>query len=230
MLLYLLVDQPLDFWHDPLTLTILGVIGTILGAIIGAAVAYLIFRRQTTKKIISYQVVSNAPITTLNKTLQNTVTIQINGKPVNNARQVVLTLRNQGNVAVKPNDYDKPLKFAFTGSKVVGTDILDTVPPELKNSIDHSTYVQIGADSAELEKILLNPKDSITLTILLEGDYNQLDVAGRIIDGRILEYLGMGIGFGLSIIPCLVINTNSMEYNLPSRNSSKYHHPFGSKA
>lgn len=190
MLLYLLADQPqTDFWHDPLTLTILGVVGTIVGAIIGAAIAYLIFRRQTTKKLITYQIVSNAPIATLNKSLQNTVTIQINGVSVPNARQVVLMLRNQGNVAVKPNDYNTPLKFVFNGSKVVGSDILDTDPPELKNSINHNSFVQFGADSAELENILLNAKESITLTILLEGDYNQLDVAGRIVDGKILEYV-----------------------------------------
>lgn len=193
MLLYLLADQPqTDFWHDPLTLTILGVVGTILGAIIGAAVAYLIFRRQTTKKLITYQIVSNAPIATLNKSLQNTVTIQINGQPVNNARQVVLTLRNQGNVAVNGADYDKPMKFIFTGSKVVGSDILGTVPPELKNSINHSTFVQVGTDSVELEKILLNPKDGIALTILLEGDYDQLDVSGRIINGQIIKYVEGG--------------------------------------
>lgn len=189
MLLYLLADQPPDFWHDPLTLDILGVVGTIVEAIIGAVVAYFIFRRQITKKIISYQIVSNAPIATLNKSLQNTVTIQINGVSVPNARQVVLMLRNQGNVAVKPIDYNTPLKFVFNGSKVVGSDILDTDPPELKNSINHNSFVQIGADLAELENILLNAKESISLTILLEGDYNRLDVAGRIVDGKILEYV-----------------------------------------
>jgi len=191
VLLDLLVGQPLtDFWHDPLTLTILGVVGTILGAIIGAAVTYLIFHRQATKRLISFQIVSNAPIATLNKSLQNTVTIQINGQPVNNARQVVLKLRNQGNVAVKPSDYDTPLRFIFDGSKVVGSDIFDTDPPELQNSINPNSFVQIGTGLAELEKILLNPKESITLTILLEGDYNRLDIAGRIIDGKIVEKVG----------------------------------------
>jgi hypothetical protein len=189
VLLYLLAGQQPDFWHDPLTLTILGIVGTILGAIIGAGIAYLIFRRQTTKKLISYQVVSNAPIATLNQTLQNTVTIQINGKPVNNARQAVLTLRNQGNVAVKPGDYDTALRFAFNGSKVVGSDIFNADPPELKNSINHNTFIQIGTDSAEIEKILLNPKESITFTILLDGDYKELDVSGRITDGKIIEYV-----------------------------------------
>ena len=189
MLDLLVTQPPTDFWHDPLTLTILGVIGTIVGAIIGAVIAYFIFRKQTTKKLVTYQVVSNAPIANLNKTLQNTVTIQINGQPVNDARQVVLRLRNQGNAVVKDDDYDKPLKFVFTGSKVVGSDILETAPPEIKNSINISTFIQMGADSAEIEKILLNPKDSISFTILLEGDYHQLDVSGRLIGGQIIKYV-----------------------------------------
>ena len=62
-------------------------------------------------------------------------------------------------------------------------------PPELKNSINHNTFIQIGTDSAEIEKILLNPKESITFTILLDGDYKELDVSGRITDGKIIEYV-----------------------------------------
>jgi hypothetical protein len=189
-LLYLLANQaPSDFWHDPLTLTFLGVITTLIAALIGAFVAYLIFRRQTVKKLISYQIVSNAPIAILNKATQNRVKIEIDGQPVNNARQVVLTLRNQGNAAVKSTDYDKPLQFVFDGSQIVGSDILETNPPELMNSITPSTLVKKGINGAELENILLNPQDSITFTILLEGDYNHLNVAGRIIDGKISEYV-----------------------------------------
>jgi hypothetical protein len=189
-LLYLLANQTtLDFWHDPLTLTILGVIATLLAALVGASVAYFIFRRQSIKKLISYQIVSNAPIATLNKALENRVKIEIDGHHVKNARQVVLTLRNQGNAAVKRDDYDEPMKFVFVGSKILGSDLLATVPPELKNSINFSTYVQLGTDSAELEKILLNPNDVIALTFLLEGDYDQLNVGGRIIDGKIVEYV-----------------------------------------
>ncbi|MGI9058701.1 MAG: hypothetical protein ACR2H5_08980 [Ktedonobacteraceae bacterium] len=89
MLLDLLADQPPDFWHDPFTLTI-----------IGAGVAYLIFRKQTTKKLITYQVISNAPIANFNKTSQIPVEIKIKNKLVTNPRQIVLKLRNQGNVAI----------------------------------------------------------------------------------------------------------------------------------
>lgn len=189
MLLSIIVAQPSDFWHDSLTLAIIGAIATLLAAFIGAFVAYLIFHRKTIKKLISYQIVSNAPIATLNKSLQNRVKIEIDGKPVDNARQVVLTLRNQGNAAVKRGDYDEPMKFIFVGSKIVGSDILETNPPELKNSLNHNTYIQVGIDSVELEKILLNPNDSITLTILLEGDCKLLSVGGRIIDGKIVQYV-----------------------------------------
>jgi uncharacterized integral membrane protein len=178
-----------DFWHDPLTLTILSIVGGLVCAFIGAGVAYAIFRKQTSKKLISYEIVSNAPIATMNKTLQNTVTLQINGKTVNNARQVVLALRNQGNVAVEAANYDTPIKFVFLGSNVVGSDILATDPPELKNSINVGTLIQAGPDSVELEKILLNPNEKVAFTVLLDGDYKSLDISGRIIDGRIIKYV-----------------------------------------
>lgn len=69
-------------WHDPLTLTILGLIGTIAGAIIGVAAAYLIFRRQIAKEVISYQVISNAQIVNLNSLKQIAVKNEINRQSV----------------------------------------------------------------------------------------------------------------------------------------------------
>lgn len=198
MLLNLLADQPpTDFWHDSLTLTILSILGVILAAIIGAVIAVYIFRKQTVKKLLSYQIVSNAPIANFNNTSKNTVEIKINDKVVTNPRQVVLKLRNQGNVAINTGDYANSLGFSFTGSKFIGSDVIETRPPELKNSITPpkmNDFIKSGTnstDSIELKNILLNANESITFTILLDGDYTQLDRSGRIVNGEIVKYSDM---------------------------------------
>ncbi len=117
-ILNLLDNQPSDIWHDPFFLTVLGIAGTLVAGLIGAFVAYWIYSRQRSKKEISYQIISNAPIASVNKHLENRVTIQVDGKPVKNARQVVLKIENMGNVAVKRDDCDEPIKFVFDKSDI----------------------------------------------------------------------------------------------------------------
>ncbi|HJT59227.1 MAG TPA: hypothetical protein VJ761_22160 [Ktedonobacteraceae bacterium] len=190
MLLYLLAGQAsTSILDNPFFLALLGVIATLVVGFIGAGVAIWIYRKQRSKKIISYQLVSNAPIAIFNKTLQNQVTIQINGQPVHDARQVVLRVSNQGNSAIKPSDFYESITFVFVGSKIVGSDVLDANPPQLMKSIHPTTLVRVGADGVRLEKMLLNANDSITFTLLLEGDFDHLDVSGRIIDGEIIKYV-----------------------------------------
>ncbi len=204
MVLDLLAGQPQnDIWHDPVFLTILGSLATIFAGLIGAVVAYWVYRKQRSKKVISYQVISDAPIANINKGLENRVTIQLDGKPVEDARQVVVTIRNSGNAAVKRDDYDEPLKFTFNSSEIIGFDILNTEPVELINSIDKKTIVTLheeitlvtkgGFESAlleseaQFEKFLFNPKQTVTVTFLLDRAYKELQVGGRIVDGEIVK-------------------------------------------
>lgn len=66
MSLNLLLDtQPLDIWHDTVFQLIVVVIATLLSAFIGGAIAILVYRRQKSKKEITYQIVSDAPIATI---------------------------------------------------------------------------------------------------------------------------------------------------------------------
>ena len=204
MLLYLLAGQPpTDFWHDPFVQFIINVVVALIVGIGTVLVAIWVFRQQRTHKKIAYQVISNAPIVNVNKGLENRVSVRLDDHPVKAARQVVLKVSNSGNVAVKRDDYDEPLKFVFTGSKVIGSNILSTEPENLIDSIDNRTFVNIGVDSAQLHEFLLNPKQSITLTVLLDGAYNQLDVRGRIVDGSIVEYVERELSVNTLGLLCL---------------------------
>lgn len=197
-MLYLLADPtPTDFLHDPFGQFIIYVVVAVVVGLGTSLVAIWVFRKQRSKKEISYQVISDAPIASVSKGLENRVTIHVDGKPVGTARQVVLKIRNSGNVAVSRDDYDMPINFAFKESLAIGGDVLSTEPENLINTIDKKTFMSIFVfdpnkglvpDSAVIDKILLNPKESITLTFLLSGAYSKLDVGGRIIDGKIVKY------------------------------------------
>jgi hypothetical protein len=195
LLLNLLANQPPDFFHDSFGQFVINVAVAIVVGLITAFVAIWVFRKQRSKKEISYQVISNAPIASVSKGLENRVTIHVDGKPVGSARQVVLKIRNSGNVAVSRDDYDMPINFAFEESLVIEGDILSTEPEDLINTIDKKTFINVFVvdpnkgfvpDSAVIDKILLNPKESITLTFLLSGAYDKLNVRGRIVNGEIV--------------------------------------------
>lgn len=75
-MLIILDTQPTDIWHDPLVLTVIGVIATLIAGLIGAFVAYWIFQKQRAKKEITYQVLTDAPIANLNQRIAN-INIQV---------------------------------------------------------------------------------------------------------------------------------------------------------
>ena len=71
MLLDLLANQPPDFLHDPFWQFIINVVIAVLVGIVTALVAIWVFRKQRTRKELSYQVISNAPIAHVSKGFKN---------------------------------------------------------------------------------------------------------------------------------------------------------------
>lgn len=188
MLLSIFETQPADIWHDPLFLTILGIAATLLAGIIGAIVAYWIYRRQRSKKEITYQVISDAPIANINKEVKDRVKILFDGNPVEDINLLVLKVWNPGRVAVKRDDFDEPITFEFGERKVVASDILSMEPANLIDTKDIKTFFTLGSESVELQKFLLNPKEEISLKVLLTGPPYKVSGRARIVDGKITEF------------------------------------------
>jgi hypothetical protein len=68
VLLYFLADKPsANILDNAFFLTLLGAGVTLLAGLIGAFVTYWVFRKQRSKKEISYQIISDAPIATVSK-------------------------------------------------------------------------------------------------------------------------------------------------------------------
>jgi hypothetical protein len=71
-------------------------------------------------------------------------------------------------VAVKRDDYDEPMTFTFEGCEILGSNILNTEPESLINSVDKKFFVspviidedagKIIEGTATIQKFLLNPK------------------------------------------------------------------------
>jgi hypothetical protein len=82
MLLDLLANQPPDFFHDSFGQFVINVAVAVLVGIVTAVIAIWVFRKQCSKKEISYQIISDVPIASISKGFEKRVTIQLDGKPV----------------------------------------------------------------------------------------------------------------------------------------------------
>src|SRR5437867_813165 len=102
MLLSIFVTQPTDIWHDPLILTVFGIAATLLAGIIGAIVAYGIYRRQRNMKEFTRQILSDLSIISkqpiaeesIGRQVENRLKIIFDGKPVEDLRLVSLKVWN----------------------------------------------------------------------------------------------------------------------------------------
>ncbi len=171
-----------------------GWIGVIVAIFVGiatvvATVAITIWavRKQRSRKEISYQIISDASIASINKEVKDRVKILFDGIPIEDMNLLVLKLWNSGNAAIKPEDYVEPIKFEFDGRKVASADILNMEPSDLIDPKDIKSFFTLELDSVKLPKFLLNPNEAISLKILLTGPTDKVTGRTRIVEGRIIE-------------------------------------------
>src|SRR5947208_7078313 len=135
------VSLSIDIWHDTAFQFVVIAVVTLLAAVITSFISFWIFRKQRNRKEISYEVVSNAPIASINKEVKDKVEILYEGKPVKDLSLLVLKVWNSGNVAVKPEDFIEPIKFKFEGRTIISRDLLDTEPKDLIDPMDIGKFL-----------------------------------------------------------------------------------------
>lgn len=192
MSLAILLDtQPTDIWHDPLFQFGTNVAITVLAIVVSSFVSIWIYRRQRSKKEISYQIISDAPVISVDQKIAPQVEIKLDGKVVKDVTLAVIKVWNSGNMAVKRDDYDEPIKFEFKGRTVMSSEVLETEPKDLMDSTLFKTFIpspQQAQEYVELPPYLLNPKQSVTFSVLLDGAKGITKKRGRIVDGTIVLF------------------------------------------
>jgi hypothetical protein len=160
----------------------------LLAVLAATLIPIYIYRRQKNRKEIMYQVISDAPIASINEEVKDRVKILFDSNPVTDMNLLVLKAWNSGSVAVKRDDFDEPITFVFGGRKVVSSDILSADPTNLIDLKDIKSYLILGEESVGLQKFLLNPKETITIKVLLTGPAGRVIGRARIVDGKISEF------------------------------------------
>jgi hypothetical protein len=179
-----------DFWHDSFGQFITNVVVALACAIIGGVIAIWIYQKQRNKKVISCEIISDAPVLSIHQTIANRVKIELDGNPVKEVTLVVFKVSNTGNTAVDDKDYKEPLTFTFSTRKVISSEVVETEPDDLIDETSRKTFIPLptpGQDFIEFPNFLLNSKQSVTFSVLLDGAKDEISKKGRIIDGNIIN-------------------------------------------
>lgn len=167
----------MNFLRDP----IWTFVGIVVGAIVGGAAIYFPLRR--TRKALSYEVVSNVPIVTVQRGANNVVTenieIRYKDKPVHDVRLIVVRVWNSGKLPIVPDDYVESITITFWGN-MLASDIVETSPASLKRNVIGGGGIGPGFQAVALRNILLNPGDSVTVQALMTDFTGRVDADARI--------------------------------------------------
>lgn len=152
----------MQFLNNPLwQFTINATIGVLT-----IIVTIMIYRKQLSRKGITYQVISDTPILSLKDVVKGRVQILFDNKPVRDVRLIILKVWNSGTVPILPTEYIDLVKINFGGNaEILDVELLETVPSDIKEKAKSS--LKIDVESVALEPLLLNGRDSLTFRVLL---------------------------------------------------------------
>lgn len=149
-------------------------ISAIVG-IIAICCTIIIYYLQKQYKEISYEIITSSQLISTSKEFEANIKILFDNKPVSNVHLIVFKVINSGNISISAADFERPLTFMFgEAAKVMSADIISVEPNSLKISLNKID------DKISFKPALLNPKDSITIKLLLIDFNGQINPDVRI--------------------------------------------------
>jgi len=174
-------------------------VGSLVLSALAILVTIVISGRNQQKKVLTYEIASNSSVVNLDKDVSSSnLSLLLNGRTVTSIRVYVIKLFNAGNTSITPQDYPDNPSFEFTSppysrplisGEVQDTGIAAKLPVKQLRSM-------LSIDNTEQRSItlhppLLNPRDSLSLRVLLMADKRDsatIHVRGQIKDGEIRRY------------------------------------------
>lgn len=148
----------------------------LAAAVAGVAVPYWLWRADQNAKAISVQLTSQVPLGLIEKDAIPGLQVVIEGSPVSEPYLSTVLIQNSGDKPIATADFESALEIRSSdsnniyGARVSGKSPAD-IEPEFK--WDKQTI--------RLKPMLLNPRDSITVSIITSGGAPNLSAKARII-------------------------------------------------
>jgi uncharacterized membrane protein YqjE len=161
------------FWQFIINATI-----AMLAIIVAAVVALYVYRKQSRKKALTYQVLANVPF--LNPEMKDSLVQQnlrliLFDRQVQNAHLLIIDFENTGTKEIKTDDFETDLKLKFNKqTEILLAETVESTPENLPVKIEYKENIVF------IKPLLLNPKDKFTVTILVSSLNSDFETDVRI--------------------------------------------------
>jgi hypothetical protein len=146
-----------------------------IAAIISIIIVVIVYFAGKAKKSLSYEVLSENPLISIDNEIKGKLQILLDGKPIENVHLLLIRIINDGKVPITANDYERPVTLKFSKSSNILS--AEHVGAEPANLVSKPT---IHDGIVTLEPVLMNSGDLFTIKVLV-GEYTgPVDVDGRI--------------------------------------------------
>jgi len=159
-------------------------------------------------KSISLTVVSKSALNNLGDSNLKGLEVSFEGEPLESPYLTVLQLQNDGTVPIRSSDFESPINILFKPKvKLVRAPVVEVFPDWLKPK------TQIEESIIEVQPLLLNPDEGLTISVLSDGFPGVIETQSRIAGirsvnvhsgrdnsrGTIITYLMFGAAFIVAI-------------------------------
>lgn len=145
-----------------------------------AAVAILfsfwLYRRQRTRKSLAYEVKQIELVSVHQAAPRGRIKILFDDEEIGRVHLVEARIENNGNVAVEPEDFEKAIAIDLgEGASALTVDVTKVAPEDLE------VETQAHKSQVEVQPLLLNPGDSLTLKIFARNFDGKVECHYRIV-------------------------------------------------
>lgn len=144
---------------------------------------YLWFLNKKDKRL-SYQVLWNKPLVNVRGSARKMLDVRFEGKAVTDAFLIVVKIFNSGHLPLNPGDFLSKLRIQLSpGAEIITATAVETAPADLEERLQAQSkklIETIARETIELNPVLLNAGDSITIQVLARKSGGRASVEGHI--------------------------------------------------
>ncbi len=152
----------------------------------GIAVSLVLWLLNLRTKEMSFEILTNTPLFSLQEEVKDEVQITCHGETVHNCNLAMVKLSNSGNVPIRSQEFAGKFALVCGGqTKILLAEVSATNPPDLAQRLATSTdnlsiVERVDGSEVLLRPILLNAKDSITLKLLVTPSLETISVSAHV--------------------------------------------------
>lgn len=150
----------------------IGAIGSVF-AVILTIIIYVLTRK---KKALSYEVLSEYPLISIDDEIKGKLQLLYDGNPVENVHLLLVKFINSGNIPITTSDFERPLTVHLKGaSKVLSAEPIKPSPDNLTVSLNVEDQI------ITVQPVLMNGGDFFTAKVLIGQYSGSFNVDARVV-------------------------------------------------